>query len=177
MARSSTLSADRILIEELTRDSATGTIEVARDLLLEYGRFVQAQPNVASFCFGALEQEAARLPESYWEQGGGALLARLGDFPAGFVAWRSLPGAELASAWELKRLWARPEARGSGLGRKMVEAVEERARTAGKSLLLLDTAPEAMPVAHRLYLQMGFVERAPYNGPALSGIAYLGKQL
>jgi putative acetyltransferase len=132
---------------------------------------------VASFCLGALEHEAARLPESYWEQGGGALLAWLGDFPAGFVAWRSLPGVEFASAWELKRLWTRPETRGSGLGRRLVEAVEERARAAGKSQLLLDTAPEAMPVAHRLYLAMEFVERPPYNGRAQDGIAYLGKRL
>ena len=136
------ISRKSLTLEELTPDSAQSTVESARELLLEYGRFVQAQPGVASFCFGALEREVERLPESYWEQAGGAILASLDGFPAGFVAWRSLPG--LDSAWELKRLWTRPEARGSGLGRRLVEAVEQRARAAGKSRLVLDTAPDAM---------------------------------
>jgi GNAT superfamily N-acetyltransferase len=78
---------------------------------------------------------------------------------------------------ELKRLWARPEARGSGLGRRLVEAVEERARAVGKSRLVLDTAPEAMAAAHRLYLNLGFQPCRPCNGLALEGIVYLGKQL
>lgn len=162
-------------LEELAPDSAQTTVESARELLLEYGRFVQAQPGVASFCFGALEREVERLPESYLEQDGGAILARLDGLPAGFVAWRSLPA--LDSAWELKRLWTRPEARGSGLGRRLVEAVEQRARAAGKSRLVLDTAPDAMAAAHRLYLDLGFQPCPAYQGPALEGIIYLSKRL
>ena len=158
------LSRQSLTLEERAADSAQSTVETARELLLEYGRFVQAQPGVASFCFGALEREVERLPQSYLEQGGGAILAWLEKSPAGFVAWRSLP--ELASAWELKRLWARPESRGSGLGRRLVEAVEQRARAAGKSRLVLDTAPDAMAAAHQLYLKLGFQPCPPYNGPA-----------
>jgi putative acetyltransferase len=170
-----TISRKSVTLEELTPDSTPPAIEAAQELLLEYGRFVQAQSGVASFCFGALEREAERLPESYWERGGGAILAWLDRFPAGFVAWRSAPG--LDAAWELKRLWTRPEARGAGLGRRLVEAVEERARAAGKSRLVLDTAPEAMAAAHRLYLDLGFQPCPPYNGPALKGIIYMSKQL
>ena len=169
------ISRMSLILEELSPESAPSTVESARELLLEYGRFVQSQPGVASFCFGALEREVERLPESYWEQNGGAILAQLDGSPAGFVAWRSLPG--VASAWELKRLWTRPKARGSGFGRKLVEAVEERARAAGKSRLVLDTAPDAMAAAHRLYLDLGFQPCPPYNGPALEGIVYLSKQL
>ena len=169
------ISPKSLTLEELALDSTPMTIESARELLLEYGRFVQAQPGVASFCFGALEREVERLPQSYLEQNGGAILARLEESPAGFVAWRSLP--ELASAWELKRLWVRPETRGSGLGRRLVEAVEERARAAGKSCLVLDTAPDAMAAAHQLYLDLGFQPCPPYNGPALKGIIYMNKQL
>ena len=169
------ISRKSLTLEELALDSTPMTIETARELLLEYGRFVQTQPSVASFCFGALEREVERLPQSYLEQNGGAILAWLDGIPAGFVAWRSLP--ELASAWELKRLWTRPEARGSGLGRRLVEAVEERARAAGKSCLVLDTAPDAMAAAHQLYLDLGFQPCSPYNGPALKGIVYMNKQL
>ena len=169
------ISRKSLTLEELAPDSTSMAIEAARELLLEYGRFVQAQPGVASFCFGALEREVERLPQSYLEQNGGAILAWLDGIPAGFVAWRSLPC--LDSAWELKRLWTRPEARGSGLGRRLVEAVEERARAAGKSRLVLDTAPDAMAAAHQLYLDLGFQPCPPYNGPALKGIIYMNKQL
>jgi putative acetyltransferase len=169
------ISRKSLTLEELALDSTPKTIASARELLLEYGRFVQAQPGVASFCFGALEREVERLPQSYLEQGGGAILAQLNGLPAGFVAWRSIPG--LDSAWELKRLWTRPEARGSGLGRRLAEAVEQGARAAGKSRLVLDTAPDVMAAAHRLYLDLGFQPCPPYNGPALKGIIYLSKQL
>ena len=60
------------------------------ELLLEYGRFVVAQPGAARFCFGTLEKEAAGLPQSYLEQGGGCLMALVAGNPAGFVAWRAI---------------------------------------------------------------------------------------
>lgn len=164
-----------VSLEELAPDCAAASVVAARELLLEYGRFVRGQPGVASFCYGSLEREAVRLPESYWERGGGAILARMGDIPAGFVAWRTVPG--LDDAWELKRLWTRLEARGTGLGRALVEAVETRALAAGRSRLVLDTVPEAMPAAYRLYLAMGYAPCPPYNGTALAGIVYLGKGL
>ena len=63
----------------------------ARELLLEYGRFVIAQPGAARFCFGTLEKEAERLPLSYHEQGGGCLMARVDSEPAGFIAWALCP--------------------------------------------------------------------------------------
>jgi GNAT superfamily N-acetyltransferase len=175
MFQTSPVSSASLTLEELLPDSTQSSIEAARILILEYGRFVQAQPGVASLCYGALEREAERLPESYLEQNGGAILAWLKGFPAGFVAWRAVP--DLDSAWELKRLWTRPEARGSGLGHRLVEAVVQRARDAGKSRLVLDTAPDAMAAAHRLYLDLGFEPCPPYHGPAQEGIIYLSKML
>jgi putative acetyltransferase len=162
---------------ELTTHSPASIIASARELLLEYGHFVAAQPNVASFCFGALKEEVAKLPQGYLDQGGGAILALTDEQPIGFVAWRSLPAPELATAWELKRLWIRPEARGSGTGRRLVQAVLARAKANSKSAVLLDTAPDAMAAAHSLYLQLGFVECPPYNGRSLNGIVYMRKSL
>jgi putative acetyltransferase len=164
-------------LHELTATSSATILAAAQELLLEYGRFVASHPSVASFCFGALEQEAARLPQSYLDQGGGAIVAFSHSRPVGFVAWRSLAAPELASSWELKRLWIRPEARGSGTGRSLIQAVLDRARANSKSTVLLDTAPDVMSAAHRLYLQLGFVECQPYNGPSLNGIIYMRKSL
>ena len=74
-------------LEEILTTSSDNTLTQARELLLEYGRFVVAQPGAARFCFGSLEQEAAHLPFSYIEQGGGCLMAHVRGEPAGFVAW------------------------------------------------------------------------------------------
>jgi len=164
-------------LHELTANSTAAILTAAQELLIQYGRFVAAHPNVSSFCFGALEQEAAKLPQSYLDQSGGAIVAFCHTQPVGFVAWRSLPAPELASCWELKRLWIRPEARGSGTGRTLVQAVLDRARANGKCAVLLDTAPVVMAAAHRLYLQLGFLECPPYNGPSLNGIIYMQKSL
>jgi GNAT superfamily N-acetyltransferase len=146
-------------------------------LLLEYGRFVLAQRGVARFCFGTLEKEAERLPFSYIEQGGGCLLARADGRPVGFVAWREVPHAVARDAWELKRLWVRSEGRGLGLGRALTQAVLDRAVAAGRTAVYLDTVPEAMKAAHRLYVEMGFVPCAAYNDNPVEGLAYLVKRL
>jgi hypothetical protein len=80
---------ERILrgIEELTNDHSASLVDAARELLLEYGRFVIAQPGVARFCFGSLEKEVARLPQGYIEQGGGCLVAEGTDDLLGIVAY------------------------------------------------------------------------------------------
>jgi putative acetyltransferase len=164
-------------IEELTATTPGQSVASAREILLEYGRFVGAQPGAARFCYGSLEKEAARLPQSYTEQGGGCLLAWMHHEPVGFVAWRELAPAVAADAWELKRLWVRPQGRGSGLGRVLTQSVLDRAVAAGRKALYLDTVPAAMGTALRLYHEMGFVACAPYNDNPIEGIAFLVKRL
>jgi ribosomal protein S18 acetylase RimI-like enzyme len=160
-------------LEEITTNSSRDTLAQARELLLEYGRFVIAQPGAGRFCFGTLEKEAAQLPESYQEQGGGSLIAYMQDEPAGFVAWRALPAEVAPDAWEMKRLWVRPAARGMALGKALTLAVLDRARAAKRTAMYLDTAPASMGAAYRLYLELGFKPCAPYNDNPVEGLAYL----
>jgi len=181
--------SNSIAVGELNLASHPALIAQARTLLLEYGRFVIAQPGAARFCFGSLEKEAERLPMSYLEQGGGCLIAHANDKPAGFVAWRALPenttsdasdaaAASISSvAWELKRLWVRPQARGLAVGRMLTETVLDRARKDGCRAIYLDTAPQSMGHAHRLYLALGFVPCDKYNENPVEGLAYLIKRL
>jgi putative acetyltransferase len=164
-------------IHAITSASLPSTLAQARELLLEYGRFVIAQPGAARFCFGSLEKEAERLPESYTEQGGGSLIALLDTHPAGFIAWRELPASVSPDAWEMKRLWVRPQARGLSLGKALTEAVLDRARRAGRQSVYLDTAPASMAAAHRMYLALGFVPCPMYNDNPVEGLAYLVKHL
>jgi ribosomal protein S18 acetylase RimI-like enzyme len=164
-------------LEEITETASEASLAQARELLLEYGRFVVAQPGAARFCFGSLEQEAARLPHSYLDQGGRCLMAHVRGEPAGFVAWRTVPVSVALDAWELKRLWVRPAARGMALGRALTQAVLDRAIAAGRKAVFLDTAPASMGAAHRLYLEMGFEPCAPYNDNPVEGLAWLKKRL
>jgi GNAT superfamily N-acetyltransferase len=172
----STAPHKAIRIEDISDTAAEDSVAQARELLIEYGRFVVAQPGAAGFCYGSLEKEAERLPLSYREQGGGCLMAWIDEEPTGFVAWRRLPASAAPNAWELKRLWVRPGARGSGLGRLLTQAALDRAVEAGCSAVYLDTVPEAMASAHRMYLAMGFVACAPYNDNPIDGITYLVKR-
>jgi ribosomal protein S18 acetylase RimI-like enzyme len=177
------MSAPAVQLVELTRSTPARALDAARALLLEYGQFVLAHPAAAGFCFGSLREESEGLPASFILQGGGSLLALAGGEPAGFVAWRALtpprsaPAAVIPDSWELKRLWVRPAARGLALGRRLTQAVLDRARAAGRKALYLDTAPEAMAAAHRLYLDMGFAACAPYNDNPVQGLEWMVKFL
>jgi GNAT superfamily N-acetyltransferase len=172
-----TTNARLVSLHPLAASDPAETLAQARELLLEYGRFVIGQPGAARFCFGTLEQEATRLPHSFIEQGGGCLIAFVDNEPGGFIAWRTAPETAAANSWELKRLWVRPSARGLSLGRALTQAVLNRAVAAGRSAILLDTAPASMGSAHRLYLKMGFEPCAPYNDNPVEGLTWLKKSL
>jgi ribosomal protein S18 acetylase RimI-like enzyme len=168
-----------VRLEELSNVSSDDALAAARELLLEYGRFVIAQPGVARFRFGSLEKEAELLPLSYREQAGGCLVAFVDNAPIGFVAWRGVaPSPQVADdAWELKRLWVRPSGRGLGLGRSLTAAVLDRAVAAKRKAIYLDTVPASMASAYRMYLDMGFTRCDPYNDNPVQGLAYLVKFL
>ena len=167
----------RIHLEEITSFSSPASLAHARELLLEYGRFVIAETGPAHFCFGTLEKEAVGLPASYIEQGGGSLIAYADHEPAGFVAWRAMPASVAPNACEMKRLWVRPSGRGLALGRTLTLAVIDSARAAGCTAIFLDTVPASMAAAHRLYLDLGFQPCAPYNDNSIEGLAHLRKDL
>ncbi len=171
------ITAPGYQLEELRPDAGPELRAAAQELLLEYGRFVISQPGTARFCFGSLEKEAARLPESFIEAGGGCLIAHARGTAVGFVAWKNAPGRLSAEAWEIKRLWVRGEARGLGLGRALTQAVLDRAKAAGRRAVYLDTVPETMSAAYRIYLELGFATCEPYNDNPVEGIVYLVKYL
>lgn len=66
-----------------------------------------------------------------------------------------------AGAMEIKRLYVRPEGRGTGAGRALVEAAMAEARRAGASVMRLDTS-KTFDSAIGLYRSMGFAFCDPY---------------
>lgn len=64
---------------------------------------------------------------------------------------------------EIKRMYVRPAARGGGVGRALLEALEAAARDLGYRRVRLDTGPR-QPRAEALYRAAGYAPVADYNG-------------
>lgn len=90
---------------------------------------------------------------------GACLVAWSDDLPVGCVSLRGLePGVA-----EVKRLWVDPVARGQGLGRRLMRAIEDRARDLGYAHARLDSNT-ALTDAIAMYRGDGWTEIAPYTG-------------
>jgi GNAT superfamily N-acetyltransferase len=88
------------------------------------------------------------------------LVARLDGEPVGCGALRPLP--ERAGHGEGKRMYVAPTARGAGVGRKLLEALEAHAPTLGFRVLRLETG-DAQPEAVSLYESAGWTVIAGYG--------------
>ena len=162
--------------------TAPDDIAAVRTLMREYIDFLLNHPTgSAHFCIGGIEDELANLPVRYAAPGT-LLLADRDGHPAGCLAVRELrvagPMAAVHAAvggglaLELKRLWVRPEARGLGLGQRLVEEGHAHCRRQGAAAVYLDTVPAAMPDAVRMYENLGFGRSERYNSNDLKGVAH-----
>ena len=123
------------------------------DLFREYQQAIGAD-----LCFQGFEQELATLPGKYAPPRGALFLALIDDKPVGCVALR--PHDEFTA--EMKRLYVRPSARKTGLGRTLAELALQEARALGYKHMVLDTLG-SMREAVALYRSLGFVETTPYT--------------
>ena len=120
------------------------------------------------------ESEWQSLPGAYAAPGGGLLLATVSGQPAGCVALRPFPKAVTC---EMKRLFVLPGYRGSGAGRGLIEGVIQLARNRGYGFMRLDTHPETMDAAVRLYREFGFREVAAEPMVRVEGLSYMELKL
>jgi putative acetyltransferase len=63
---------------------------------------------------------------------------------------------------EVKRMYVRPQARGQGLARRLIETLEARARDQGCTTFMLETGP-TQPEALALYERLGYRYRGPFG--------------
>jgi putative acetyltransferase len=122
--------------------------------------------------FQDFDRELAGLPGEYAPPQGAMLLAFDGTVAAGCVALRPLT----PSICEMKRLYVRRPYRGSGLGRRLAEAILEEGRTRGYERMRLDTVP-AMDRAIALYRSLGFREVTPYRKNPIPGALFMEREL
>jgi DNA-binding MarR family transcriptional regulator/GNAT superfamily N-acetyltransferase len=85
-------------------------------------------------------------------------VARLGGQPIGCGALKSTD----KKTGEIKRMWVRTDARGLGVGRRILNALEEKARGLGLRRLRLETN-RALKEAQALYRNNGYVEVPSFN--------------
>lgn len=92
------------------------------------------------------------------EPAGLLLVARLGDDAVGCAAIK-YHGDQPA---EVKRMWVDGTVRGAGLGRRLLEALEQRARERGVEVLRLETN-RTLAEAIALYRSAGYIEVDAFN--------------
>jgi GNAT superfamily N-acetyltransferase len=149
----------RICIER----AGPADLAVVRAMLEEYAAWLGID-----LSFQGFTRELDELPGEYTAPGGDLYIARIGPDPAGMVAFR----ARAHGRAEMKRLFVRPAARGTGVGRLLVQHVIDAARAAGHTHMILDTLP-VMQDAQRMYEQFGFRDIAPYYDSPIAGTRYL----
>jgi putative acetyltransferase len=120
-------------------------VALVREVLAEFG---------LRFGVGAqTDDELSRLPGAYVDRGGafwvaidggGAIAGTCGLFPVE-------PGT-----FELRKMYLRPDARGHGLGKRLLDVSTAWAREHGGSRMVLDTT-EQMTRAIEFYESQGFV--------------------
>ena len=131
----------------------TAEYETIKELFLEYSQIQGAES-----CFVSFDRELADLALYY--AGGALLIGYAAGVPAACAALKKTDG----STGEIKRLYVRPEFRGRGYARRMLDAVLEHAGRLDFDAVTLTTKPAVMRRAYELYGRMGFLQTGEQNG-------------
>jgi putative acetyltransferase len=142
---------------------SSSDLSAVRALWREYWRSIELPDNFQGF-----GEELKGLPGVYAADGGSLLIAWAENTPAGTIALRRLNDR----SGEVKRLYLRPQFRGRGFGRHLVENVIERARGIGYETLYADTLP-SLTDALSLYTRLGFERVEAYATDPTPGAIFL----
>lgn len=104
------------------------------------------------------QQSISADPHELTPPAGAFVIARLDDQPIGCGALK----VKDRRIGEIKRMWVAADARGLGVGRGILEALEAFSRQFGLSALRLETN-RALVEAQALYRKCGYLEVEPFN--------------
>lgn len=130
-------------------------LDAVRDLVRAFVRWamVEIANENNPAVFDGLERELKGLPGRFGPPGGGLVLARLDGRPAGCVAHFDRGGGVM----EIKRMFVVTDARGHGIGGRMLDRLLSTARAQGHRRGLLWTH-KTMLAAQAIYKRAGFHE-------------------
>lgn len=154
-------------MNEIVLVESESLVSEVRTLFREYA----AGLNI-NLCFQDFDRELETLPGDYRSPRGRLVLAYHNKLVAGCCALRALKSSAYQDAAELKRLYVRPDFRGTGLGRQLAEYMIGAAKGIGYASVVLDTLP-TMQQARQLYGRMGFRPIPPYYQSPIEGTAFL----
>jgi len=155
------------LVVDIRLAESRGDIALVRQLWEEYWESLGLPMDFQGF-----GDELQSLPGVYGAGGGALLVAFDSSEAAGTIALRRLD----ATSGEVKRLYLRPKFRGHGLGRRLLEAVVDRATAVPYDCLYADTLPSMME-ALSLYQRGGFQLVEAYSNTPTPGAIYLKLKL
>jgi ribosomal protein S18 acetylase RimI-like enzyme len=138
---------------EIVQAESPEQIEEIRKLFREYENWLGID-----LCFQDFEKELRNLPDKYAKPDGRLFLLSVKNQSAGCIALRKID----AGICEMKRLYVREQFRSLGLGKMLIEKLIGEAKTVGCKKMLLDTLPDKMPLAVKLYKSYGFCKISPY---------------
>ena len=142
-------------------------LEDVKNIFIEYSEFLQVD-----LCFQDFEKELMTLHEVYSPPRGCIILAKQNDKTVGCIALKPISNG----ICEMKRLYVRPQARGTGLGRKLVEELIIFAQKSSYQCMKLDTVSKLKEAIH-LYRSLGFTETTPYVYNPLADVLYFELKL
>lgn len=137
-------------------------MEIARELLLEYGR-----SRSFDLALGDYDKELSELPGEYSLPQGCFLMAFYNDYPIGCVALRKIDG----DFCEMKRLYVKAKYRGQKIGKTLVLEIIKEACQIGYKFMRLDNHPK-MIEAEFIYKSIGFKEIDAYRFNPIKGTKY-----
>lgn len=138
-----------------------------KNLILEYTNQLNRD-----LSFQQIEEELNDPSKKYTAPQGEILVAIDGDEVLGMVAYNR----HSETRCEMKRLYVKPDARGSHLGDILVKTIIEKAKMSGYKEMVLDTLIP-MKAAIHLYKKYGFEECAPYYNNPMDDVIYMIKRL
>lgn len=127
--------------------------EIVKPLFLEYSQIKGAES-----CFVSFDKEIADLNAFY--KGGAILVGYENKNPVSCVALKKID----ENSCEAKRLFIKPEHRGKGYARIILNAMMEKAKSLGFKEIVLTTKPSVMKTAYELYRRVGFEELSETDG-------------
>ncbi|XDA99582.1 GNAT family N-acetyltransferase [Sulfitobacter sp. LCG007] len=142
---------------------AQADFDAVRELCWEYRAYLEnfgpEQRRITQVFYPETEYAdlMSRLEEKHARPRGIVLLAEIDGQTVGCGMSHALS----AEAAEIKRVFLREQARGSGAGRALSQALVDQARADGYKVVYLDTSQDFV-AARGLYESIGFEARGPY---------------